>query len=186
MHLSDDEKKRLLQIARSSIDAITGGKQRQANDVPLSLRTRAGAFVTIRFGGELRGCIGFVEAKLPLYLAVAEAAEKAAHEDPRFPPLAKSEVGETEIEISVLSGLSPMTSVESIEVGKHGLLLESGWARGLLLPHVAVEFGWGREEFLEHTARKAGMAPEAWKLPQVRKFTFTTDTFSESELLQPH
>lgn len=186
MHLSDDDRRLLLQIARSSIDEAARGREWQRLSVPDSLKTPCGAFVTLRQEGELRGCIGFVEAKQPLYLAVAEVAEKAAMEDPRFPPLAAGEVGMTDIEISVLSELTPVTDIRAIEIGKHGLVLEAGWARGLLLPQVAVEYGWDREEFLDHTARKAGLPPEAWRTGKVKKFMFTTDTFSESELLQSH
>lgn len=186
MDLNEHEKKLLLGIARSSIEAAARREQWKPQDVPGSLKVPRGAFVTIRQAGELRGCIGFIEARLPLHRSIAEVAGKAATEDPRFPPVSRDEVGSLEIEISVLSDLTPVRDIQEIEVGRHGLVLEAGWVRGLLLPQVAVEYGWNREEFLNHTAQKAGLSPDAWKSGRLRISTFTTETFSESELLELH
>ena len=143
-------------------------------------------FVTLRQGKELRGCIGYVEPRLPLANAVAEVAQKAAFEDPRFAPLDSDELTTIDIEISVLSPLEKVENVEEIEVGKHGLVIEAGMLKGLLLPHVAVEYGWSREQFLNHAALKAGLPAEAWHNRRTRLFAFTTETFSETELYQPH
>jgi AmmeMemoRadiSam system protein A len=127
-----------------------------------------------------------VEPKLPLYRAAEEVARKAAFEDPRFPPLVTDEASEVEIEISVLSPLEEVRDIDRIEVGKHGLVIEAGMRRGLLLPHVATEYNWSREEFLNHTALKAGLAPESWKDREVQISMFTANTFSESELYELH
>jgi len=107
---------------------------------------------------------------------------KAAFEDPRFPTLSAREFEEVEIEISVLSPLRKITDVGEIEVGKHGLVLEAGFARGLLLPQVATEYGWDREQFLNHTARKAGLYPDAWRQKGTSIFIFTSDVFSEATI----
>jgi AmmeMemoRadiSam system protein A len=138
-----------------------------------------GAFVTLHAHGDLRGCIGYVESALPLLRVVAEVAEKAAFEDPRFPPLTPDEYPDVEVEISVLSPLRQIASPEEIVVGTHGLLLEHGWHRGLLLPQVATEYGWDRTVFLENVARKAGLPATAWKAPSARIFLFTADIIHE-------
>jgi AmmeMemoRadiSam system protein A len=182
MELSVSDKKELLRIARTSIEQAMKG-------VPISTRETStgilselrGAFVTLRLQNELRGCIGYVEPRLPLQETVREVAEKAAFEDPRFPPLSEDELKEVEIEISVLSPLRKISSVDEIEIGKHGLILDAGYTRGLLLPQVATEYGWGREEFLSHTARKAGLPSDAWKHRGIEFLVFTSDVFSEAE-----
>jgi AmmeMemoRadiSam system protein A len=183
MQLTDSDKKELLRIARTSIEqamkgVLTSSREKTAGP----LEELRGVFVTLRVKGDLRGCIGYVEPRLPLREAVCEVAQKAAFEDPRFPPLGEEELRGVEIEISVLSPLQKITSVDEIEVGTHGLVVDAGFTRGLLLPQVATEYGWGREEFLSHTARKAGLPADAWKHQGVELFSFTSDVFSEAEL----
>lgn len=138
-----------------------------------------GAFVTLHAHGDLRGCIGYIESAMPLSRVVEEVAEKAAFEDPRFPPLTPGEYPVVQVEISVLSPLRQIVSPEEIVVGSHGLLLEHGWHRGLLLPQVATEYGWDRTIFLENVARKAGLPATAWKEPSARIFIFTADIIRE-------
>ena len=187
MVLEDDEKRELLKRARAAIESELSGAPMVQDPKPSPrLLEPSGLFVTLRYKGELRGCIGYVEPRLPLCRAAEEIAGKAAFEDPRFPPLTLDEVGGVEIEISVLSPLVEIEDIGSIEPGKHGLVIESGVRRGLLLPHVAVEYNWSREEFLGHVARKAGLPAESWKLRDSRIYIFTTDTFSEPELYELH
>ncbi len=183
--LSDEEKRELLRIAREAIS----NKLHNEPVSPASANLKAllepcGAFVTLRIGGQLRGCIGYIESSRPLAQVVAEVAEKAAVEDPRFVPLTVSEFEQTNIEISILSPLRQITSVEEIEVGVHGLLLESGPNRGLLLPQVAVEYQWNREQFLEATAKKAGLNERAWQEADARLFVFTAEIVQEVETTQ--
>ncbi len=128
-----------------------------------ALRRPGRAFVTLRRGEELRGCIGTIEGRLPLWEAVARAARGAAHEDPRFAPVAPEEMEEITVEVSVLSPPRPVSDPTEIEVGRHGLIVTAGGRRGLLLPQVAPEHGWSREEFLAHACVKAGLRPDAWK-----------------------
>jgi len=187
MVLEDDEKRELLRIARTSIESALN--IRSADNPPASsghLLELHGVFVTLRIKGELRGCIGYVEPRLPLYRSVGEIARKAAFEDPRFPPLRSDETSEVEIEISVLSPLEKVRDFGTIVVGKHGVVIEAGMLRGLLLPHVAREYDWGREELLNHAALKAGLPPEGWKRRDAQVYTFTANTFSESELYELH
>jgi len=184
--LTDEEKRTLLGIARGAI--LCAFRPRRSNaelsegkptPVPESLRRPGGAFVTIRHHGELRGCIGYVESTLPLHTVVAEVAEKAAFHDPRFHPLTEREAEEMVLEVSVLSPLAVVNSPEEIRVGSHGLLLEQGAFRGLLLPQVAAEYGWTREQFLEHTARKAGLPQDAWRHPATTLYLFSADVVRE-------
>lgn len=179
MELTDDEKKTLLQVARKSIEAAVKGipveKFTLTDRSFLELR---GVFVTLRLSGELRGCIGYVEPRLPLGLAVEEVAVKSALEDPRFYPVSSEEVDSIDIEISILSPLKKVSDVHEIEVGRDGLVIELGARRGLLLPQVAVEYDWNREELLSHTSLKAGLPSDAWKNKSAEIFSFTTDIFS--------
>jgi len=183
MHLNDVEKRELLRTARQSIwNAIKKQTGLSSDCTSEVFQEPAGAFVTLRLRGELRGCIGYIEPRLPLVKTVEEVAAKAALEDPRFYPLTKEELETVDIEISVLSPLQKVNSVDQIEVGKHGLVLDGGFARGLLLPQVAEEFHWDRDAFLRHTAAKAGLPPDAWNHPAVQLYSFTVEKFSESEL----
>ncbi len=126
------------------------------------LRLPAGAFVTLHAGGSLRGCIGYIEPKFPLFQTVAEGAQAAAFHDPRFPPLREEELATLEVEISVLSPVFPLEAGDVV-IGKHGLLVTSEGQRGLLLPQVPVEHGWDRKRFIEETCVKAGLSRTVWK-----------------------
>ncbi|MGA3286829.1 MAG: AmmeMemoRadiSam system protein A [Bacteroidota bacterium] len=182
MNLTNEEKRVLLKIARSSIQSALGGKPLPQKEYKSeSLSRPSGVFVTLRIGENLRGCIGYVEPLFPLAQATQEAAVKAAMEDPRFMPMTLAELAGITIEISVLSPLSELHDKMKIEIGKHGLVIDAGFRRGLLLPQVAIEYGWDREQFLKHTALKAGLPFDAWKRNEVKLFTFTVEKFEESE-----
>lgn len=144
---------------------------------PAMLLQRA-VFVTLRINGALRGCIGHMVAEMPLYKAVQEMTIAAAMDDPRFPPLGEDELAGVKIKISVLSPLKEISSLEEIEVGKHGVMIIQEGRRGVLLPEVPVSRGWDRETFLMHLCMKAGLPLDAWKnKPQL--FTFTSNEFGE-------
>lgn len=136
--------------------------------------------MTLRRGGRLRGCVGQPEAAGPLVDTVARCAVLAAFEDERFPPVRKEELSELRIEISVLSPMM-RAALEQIELGRHGLLVRSGRARGLLLPQVAIEHRLTREQFLAETCLKAGLKRDGWQSPGTEIFTFTAEVFSEPE-----
>jgi uncharacterized protein len=185
MNLTNEDKRTLLKIARSAIRSALGAKPTQDKIVKSEvLKRHSGVFVTLRMGEQLRGCIGYVEPIFPLIQATQDAAVKAAMEDPRFMPLSLSEFANITIEISVLSPLTELIDKTTIEIGKHGLVIDSGFKRGLLLPQVAVEYGWDQQQFLKHTAIKAGLPPDAWNRKEVKLFTFTVDKFEESEFRQ--
>ena len=139
-----------------------------------------GAFVTLKIDGHLRGCIGHVIGVAPLWRAVRDNAIAAAFEDPRFEPLGVDELPHTHIEISALTPLRRV-DFDQIVVGRDGILLERGPARGLLLPQVATEYGWDRDTFLDHTCRKAGLEPGCWRHPDTKISVFSAQVFGEDE-----
>jgi AmmeMemoRadiSam system protein A len=186
MHLSVDDKKALLQLARSSIECAVLDKSLPKTEfLQQNLLTPCGAFVTVRVNGELRGCYGYLNAYYPLAQSVQEVGVKAALEDPRFEHITPEELTSMDLEVSVLEPPLKVERVEEIEVGLHGLILETRVHRGLLLPSVATEYGWDREQFLNHTAMKAGLPPDAWKNKNVTIYKFTAEKFSESEFAHP-
>jgi hypothetical protein len=180
--LNKNQRKKLLEIARKSIEAYlkTGKKLELTEQDPVLLK-EGGAFVTLREHGELRGCIGNLSAGEPLYLAVRDMAVEAAVGDPRFPSVDLSELKDIEIEISVLSPMERVDSADKIELGKHGVMVRSSSNSGVFLPQVAIETGWSKEEFLSHLcADKAGLSPSAWKEKTCELYIFTAEVFSET------
>jgi len=179
--LNNQQKKKLLEIARASINTyLQTGKKMELSETDSVLKQEMGAFVTLNKHKELRGCIGNFSASQPLYLTVRDMAVAAAVDDPRFSALSLSELKDVEIEISVLSILEKVTSAEKIELGKHGVLVRRGNQSGVFLPQVAMETGWSKEEFLNNLcAHKAGLAANAWKDKDTQLYIFTADVFSE-------
>ena len=140
---------------------------------------RAGAFVTLRIGGDLRGCIGYPHAELPLVEVVQRCAVSAAIADPRFPALQAGELGDVSLEISVLGPLEPVDDISAVTVGRHGLVVEYEGRRGLLLPQVATEWTWNAEEFASQTCVKAGLPGDAWR-KGAQLYKFEAEVFAES------
>jgi AmmeMemoRadiSam system protein B/AmmeMemoRadiSam system protein A len=182
--LSNPDKKELLALARKSVEhAVTEKKAYEPTaSASEALNQERGAFVTLTKGGQLRGCIGYTSAMKPLYMTVRDTATLAALRDPRFQPVAASELPQLEYEISVLSPLRRVIDTQQIKVGQHGLLMKNGDSEGLLLPQVPVEQGWDRQTFLEETCRKAGMGSNCWKDEDTDIFQFTAVVFNEQKL----
>lgn len=156
---SENEQRELLAIARAAIEyELKGIPHRPPASVAERCAQPAGAFVTIKIEGELRGCIGYIESAKPLAEVVAEVAAKAATDDPRFPRMTLEECKRARLEISILSPLRRIRSLEEIEIGKHGLVVAAGEQRGVLLPQVAVEHRLDPRTFFEATVRKAGIS----------------------------
>ncbi len=180
--LSHDEKRELLQIAR---EAIACALNRTMYQIPVpntsGLSEPRGAFVTLRVDEELRGCIGYIESKKPVIQVVQEVAAKAALEDPRFPPMTIAEFENATIEISVLSPLHRIQSVEEVQVGTHGLVVACGPRRGLLLPQVAVEHELGRESFLNAAIQKAGLATSQMHSSDFELYVFEAEVVHETD-----
>ncbi|MBF0571006.1 MAG: AmmeMemoRadiSam system protein B [Candidatus Omnitrophica bacterium] len=179
--LSPGEKKELLKIARNSIETFV--RTGKAADIALKdvrLNEIEGAFVTISKHGALRGCIGNIIGREPLYETVRNMAVAAASQDPRFPPLTAAELKDINLEISVLSKPRRVKDSSEIKLSKHGVIVSDGIHQGVFLPQVADETGWSKEEFLsELCSQKAGLPRDAWKDPNISLYVFTADVFAE-------
>jgi len=174
---SPEERRTLLRLAHQSIESALEARALDLTSPSEHLAEHRGAFTTLHLYGKLRGCIGYVFPTQSLYRTVAEAARAAAFDDPRFEPVEAAEAPELKIEISVLSPLRPAVP-EDVVVGKHGLVVQQGSRRGLLLPQVPVEWEWDRETFLAQTCLKAGLSPDAWKRGAELQ-VFTAEVFGE-------
>ena len=175
---SEHDRRLLLQIARDAIEAhVRGGAAPAQPATGVGARV-GGAFVTLHSRGDLRGCIGHVEATEPLVSVIVRCAVAACSADPRFPPVTAAELPNIDIELSLLGPLDPVTDVGDIEVGRHGLVVERRGQRGLLLPQVATEWRWDREAFLSHTCRKAGLPNDAWQRG-AKLWKFEAEVFGE-------
>jgi hypothetical protein len=181
--LNNEEKKKLLEIARKSIATyLKSGKKLDIGESDPLLIKEMGAFVTLNKKGELRGCIGNLVGRKPLYLTVRDMAVEAAVSDPRFTPVTLEELKDIEIEVSVLSPMEIVDSPDNIRLGIDGVLVRKGSRSGVFLPQVATETGWNRDEFLSNLcSHKAGLAPDAWKDKETELLTFTAEVFSEKE-----
>ena len=184
--LSSADKSTLLRIARQAIiNQVTEG----CYDCPLlteeALNVCSGCFVTIMQDGQLRGCLGNFRTDLPLYREVAEMAVAAATKDPRFHPMESDELDNFTLSISVLSPLHKITDIGEIRVGIHGIYLEKGGQRGVLLPQVADEHGWDTQTFLQQTCRKAGLASNAWQAADTDIFIFSATVLKEPDVGEP-
>jgi AmmeMemoRadiSam system protein A len=169
----------LLRLAREALAAHVGVAPAHVPGLSGPLAEPRGAFVTLHNHGELRGCIGHIEPTTPLGKVVPRCAVAAGTNDPRFPPITPTELDELDIEISVLAPLEPIAGPQDIDVGRHGLVVERDWQRGLLLPQVAVEWNWDAETFLAQTCHKAGLPRDAWK-HGAKKWRFEAEVFSEA------
>ncbi len=185
--LSLEDGKKLVELARKTISyyCATGAVYNEKSSEK-KFTERRGVFVTINAHPEkrLRGCIGLPYPLKELWNAVIEAAVSAAANDPRFPALSSNELKNVTVEVSVLTPpkrVKKSDLPESIEIGKHGIIIERNSQSGLLLPQVATEFGWSKEAFLEQTCIKAGLFPSAWKLDGVVVKLFTAQVFAEQE-----
>ena len=167
--LSDEEKRTLKEIAYNSIkDSLDGKGVTVANSslftLHSSLKEKCGAFVSLHKQGRLRGCIGHFGEDTPLYEIVAEMARAAAFEDPRFSSLHRDELDDIDIEISVLTPMRRIQSLDEFELHQHGIYIRKGYRSGTFLPQVADEVNWTKEEFVSHCAQdKAGIGWDGWK-----------------------
>ncbi|HUU55466.1 MAG TPA: AmmeMemoRadiSam system protein A [Armatimonadota bacterium] len=183
--LNEEQRKTLLRIAREAVEAATRGERYTSEADDPEFDNLGAAFVTLKKRGELRGCIGTIEAREPMLINVVRMARAAALDDPRFPAVQPAEVPDLTIDISLLSPAEKVTDVNEIEVGKHGLIIEQGSNRGLLLPQVPSEWGWDREEFLDHTCRKAGLPKGSWRKGDCTLYAFTAEVFGEEDEPSP-
>jgi AmmeMemoRadiSam system protein A len=181
--LSREEQDLLLQLARQAVHAAVTGSTPPTLDRELSpaLSQRAAVFVTLRKGGELRGCVGNILASGSVAQAALEAASNASTRDHRFESISVDELQTLEYQISILSRFRDLPSAEAIQIGKHGLYLEKGVSRGLLLPQVASEHGWDPLIFLDQTCIKAGLEVGSWRDPSCDIWYFSALVFGDRE-----
>lgn len=177
--LTDRQRQSLLAVARQSIVArVSGLAVALVHDDPLP--PACGVFVTLKHDGELRGCLGTLACELGLLGEVARCAADAASEDPRFAPVMPAQVHHLSLEVSILGPLeriNPRTP-DAFTIGTHGLVIEHGPKRGLLLPQVAGERRWTREQFLAQVCVKADLPPQAWTLGAIL-YRFDAEVFGD-------
>jgi uncharacterized protein len=183
-----------VRLARSALYVVLGpdppkDPARPFRDAPLlpAFDKKRGVFTTLRQApsGLLRGCVGYSLPVFPLRVGIPRTAAGAALEDPRFPPVAPSELKRLTVEVSLLTVPEPLTAAHArdrraaVRVGRDGLIVRWRQAEGLLLPQVAVEQHWNAEEFLSETCGKAGLPFDAWLRPETEVFRFGSDVFAE-------
>jgi AmmeMemoRadiSam system protein A len=185
--VSSSSRRALLALARAAVEAAVArgvpppGPTIADGEFPEDLRRPFPAFVTLTEDGDLRGCMGRLDEEAPVWENVVAAAATAAVGDPRFEPVDVRELASIAFEISVLSAPVEISDPELFDPSRHGIIVERGPRRGLLLPQVAREHGWDRRETLEAACWKAGLAPDAWRDPDTRLSVFTATVFGEAE-----
>lgn len=183
--LTADEKDRLLKLARKTIDYYLEHRRvptasQLGIDVTDAMKSARAAFVTLTEHGMLRGCIGDIFPRQPLYESVIENAVNACVRDRRFRPVTKDELAGITIEISALTVPKPLKSWQEIRIGADGVVLSKAGRRAVFLPQVAPEQGWDVNEMLTHLSLKAGLEPGAWK--QGASFlAFQAEVFGEKQ-----
>ena len=181
-NFTQEEKKAMIATARSAIYSALR-LDYDGDDTPVGILKEKGygVFVTLHLNGNLRGCIGRFTSSSTLHATIREMAQSAAFSDPRFPSLSRNEAHRIDIEISVLSPLKKIASIDEFKLGRDGIYMIKGSHHGTFLPQVATETGWTTEEFLGHCARdKAGIGYNGWKDAEL--YTYQTEIVNESEL----
>lgn len=180
---NNEQKKKLLEIARKTIEARLANKPIPGFKIDdPALMEKRGVFVTLTNHGKLRGCIGHFLADTPLYKIVSDMAIAASTQDYRFAydPVTLKEMKDIRIEISILSPLRRIKNIDEIRMGIDGIYIRKGTRAGTFLPQVAEETGWTKREFLEHCCHdKAGLPGDAWKDPDTELYTYTAFVFHE-------
>ena len=183
--ISDRAGNYLVELSKETIKYFldTGKTMVKPEDYPIELDEELGVFVTLNKNNNLRGCIGYAEPVKPAIDATMDVALSAAFNDPRFPPLSPEEFDELDFEVTVLTKpemiivAHPDQYFDEIEIGRDGLIIQKGYAKGLLLPQVATENAFTTEEFLEHTCMKAGISADSWMDESCDVFKFQGQIF---------
>lgn len=188
-HLTDGEKQILLRLAREAVESAVKGEALPPLDrqtLPSSLREEGASFVTLTIHGELRGCIGALEAYQPLADDVREHAVAASLRDPRFPPVGESELSRIRLEVSRLTAPHPLEYSSGDDLLKKlrphvdGVILKDGFRRATFLPQV-----WEKipdpAEFLDHLCQKMGARPGLWRDAKLVVQTYQVEEFREMD-----
>ena len=181
-----DDGRAMVKFARKAIEShFTGAETKAPWAIKDILKKDKGVFVTLKVhpGKDIRGQMGYTDGIMELSRSLPEAAESAAFRDYRFPPLRKSELKTTLIEVSMLSKprLIDGDLIEKIKIGKHGLIVSDGTSKGILLPELAVKRGWSPREFLSRTCMKGHLESDAWRDQGTEIYTFKAETFAEEK-----
>jgi AmmeMemoRadiSam system protein A len=184
-HLGEEDKRFLLSLSRETLRRLfTSEPPLTPLEVPAAAEENGACFLTLRRGGELRGCIGNVVAQEPLYLALMRNLRDAAQHDSRFPPIQPQELGDLNIEVTVLSGLTvleyqtPQELLAQLRPGDHGVVLQVGCRAATFLPQVWKMFPT-KEEFMNRLSEKAGCEPGAWRCSDTGVSVFQAECFEE-------
>lgn len=182
--LSQKEKKEILVLARQAMENyVKNGVITKFKTDNINLKQQAGAFVSLHINKQLRGCIGMIESKKPLYETIIEMAMEASSSDPRFEPVKAEELKDINLEVSVLFPKKKIKHLDEIKLGVHGVIVKRGFASGVFLPQVAVETGWSKEEFMENLCEgKACLPPDSYKDKETEIYIFEAQVFSEREV----
>jgi uncharacterized protein len=185
--LTDLQRRALIEVARESVTARVTGRA-MTRPIPAGLPWASGVFVTLKYRGDLRGCLGTLECERDLGHEVARCAAISASEDPRFSPVTADLLSALSIEVSVLGPLEPIDSdvplAAGITIGLHGLVVEQGRQRGVLLPQVARERCWTAEQFVRQTCVKANLPPDAYQRG-ASLYRFVAEVFGADTDLNP-
>ena len=180
--LAEEDEAELLALARAAVEATVrrGPLPRPSPDrLSPALLGPAAAFVTLHEGGELRGCMGRLDPGTPLWENVLLAGAMAAASDPRFEPVAEFELDRIRLEVSVLGATVELPAPSAFEARRHGIIVERGGRRALLLPQVAAELGWDEATTLDAVCQKAGLPRDAWRHEGTRLYAFLATPIAE-------
>lgn len=191
MSLSNEDRRVVIEMAKQAIEYALRSADHQKlpldpADYNEELQQKRATFVTLEINGELRGCIGTLEAFRPLIVDVAANAHAAAFSDPRFFPLSQEEFANIDIHISILSPPTPMTFrsendlVTQLQPGVDGLILQEGINKGTFLPSVWESLP-DPQQFLAHLKRKAGLSQNYWS-DTLQVFRYTTEYFGQLDV----
>ena len=183
--ISDKSGHYLVDLSKKSIEYYLKNQEimKKPDDYPIELDENLGVFVTLNKNNNLRGCIGYAEPIKSAIEATIEVAVAAAFNDPRFKEITENEYEELDLEVTVLTKPEIIEDadykqyLDEIEIGRDGLIIQKGFAKGLLLPQVAEENAFDIEEFLEHTCMKAGISADSWKDESCDVFKFQDQIF---------
>ena len=187
--ISAAEKQILLKTARQAVEMTLKGEELpplNREELPPNLLEPGACFVTLTKAGQLRGCVGSIEAVQPLIQDVRDRAVGAAFGDPRFPSVTAPELEDLEIEVSILTSPEPLfydtpkDLVRKLRVGVDGVILKGQYRRATFLPQV-----WQNlpdpELFLARLCQKMGLAPDAWRVNKMGVDIYQVEKFSERD-----
>ncbi|MCL6591475.1 MAG: AmmeMemoRadiSam system protein B [Firmicutes bacterium] len=187
-YLSPQEEKTALKLARFVLQNYIENKISDFSGAKLAgiqlteaFDRELGVFVTLKKHGNLRGCIGYINGVMPLYQGIIENTKNAAAKDPRFPRVTPAELPELAIEISVMTPLEKVGSIDEIVIGRDGLVLRNGPYSGVFLPQVPVEWHWDLTTYLEQLGLKAGLNRQAYQDPKTELYRFSAQVFGEEQ-----